>query len=175
MDPIIEATIDALRSVSHIRLFSSERGYQGRLFCALQAALDDHGILNDELILEMEYQKSPRRHQIGQRPDIILHVPTEISGAAVYENNYAVWALKLQGSPARAREDFDKLDEMFEHLGYPLGFFINIDSDAHHLRCYTGQYSNRLLAFAVRLNNGNVSIKQAQWIDNQVIEAEYID
>jgi hypothetical protein len=172
MEEIVEATIDALRSVSHVRLFRSERGYQGRLFYALQAALDDHGILNDELILEMEYQKSPARHQIGQRPDIILHIPTETSGAAVYENNLAVWALKRRASEGEARDDFAKLNEMFERLRYPLGFFINIDSESHHLDCYTGHYADRILAFAVRLIDQNVSLRQAQWIDDQIIELE---
>jgi hypothetical protein len=41
----------------------------------------------------MEYQKSARQG-LAQRPDIVFHIPAEVSGAAVTENNYEVWALK---------------------------------------------------------------------------------
>jgi len=169
---ILEATILALRSVNHIRFFGTERGYQGRFFCALQTALDEQGILGDALILEMEYQKAESRHDTRQRPDIILHIPTEVSGAPVEENNFAVWALKRRASVTEAREDFDKMDEMFELLHYPLGFFVNIDSNSHYLGHYAGSYADRLLAFALRLDDESVSIRQACWVDGQIVEVQ---
>lgn len=43
-------------------------------------------------ILEMEYQKSSR-HGLGQRPDIVFHIPAEHSRESVQANNFAVWAL----------------------------------------------------------------------------------
>ena len=61
---------------------------------------------------------------------------------------------------------------MFEHLHYPLGIFINIDSTRHHLSYYTGNYPDRIVAFAVKLGDGSVSIKQALVVDGQVIENE---
>ncbi len=60
-------------------------------------------------------------------PDIILHIPTEVSGVGVYENNFAVWALKREATKKGAIEDFKKLDKMFRDLSYPVGFFININ------------------------------------------------
>jgi len=165
---ILEATIHALRLVNHVRFFRSERGYQGRFFCMLQTFLDECGILSDDVILEMEYQKG-ERHGTHQRPDIILHIPTEVSGATVEKNNLAVWALKRRANTSRARADFEKLDWMFAHLCYPLGFFVNIDSDSHHLDCYTGSFRDRLVAFAVRLDSGNVIITHAYWIDDQIV------
>jgi hypothetical protein len=167
---IIGATIDALRSVCHVRFFRTERGYQGRFYCALQAALDMRNILSDELILEMEYQKTGPRHHTQQRPDIILHVPVEVSSAAVHENNVAVWALKRRASVADAKDDFGKLNTMFTSLHYPLGIFINIDSNYHYLSYYQGICRDRILAFAVQLDDGNVSITQASWSDYNLTE-----
>jgi hypothetical protein len=167
---IIEATILALRSVRHARFFRTERGYQGRFFCALQEILEEFGILNDDLILEMEYQKSVARHHMNQRPDIVLHIPTEVSNAPPNKNNFAAWALKCRANPAHAQDDFRKLDELFLVLDYPLGFFVNIDSDSHHLLHYSGNYPDRLIAYAVQLNDRDVSIRGARWVRGEISE-----
>jgi hypothetical protein len=119
----------------------------------------------------MEYQKA-RRHGIGQRPDIILHVPAEISGASVNENNFAVWALKHRSSEDDALDDFKKLKDMFGVLEYPLGFFINIDSTALHLDKYDGDYADRIVNFAVQLDGADVSIKMAYWENNAITEID---
>ena len=106
---IIEATICALKQVRNIRYFRSERGYQGEFFCGLNNALLEMGVLGGDLILEMEYQKVQEHHSMTQRPDIILHIPTEISQSAARENNIAVWALKRQANIKDSQADFDKL------------------------------------------------------------------
>ena len=170
---IVGATISALRSVTNTRFFRTERGYQGRFFCGLQEALDSSdSILDAVCILEMEYQKRGERHHTRQRPDIILHIPAEESGAPVSENNLAVWALKRRASQAEAIQDFDKLDVMFSELCCPLGFFVNIDSNSHHLHCYAGDYPERLVAFAVRLGNGDIAVKQAWREEGEVVEID---
>lgn len=177
---LIEATISALKSIYNERLYKTERGFQGRFYCALQAELDIRNILTEVLILEMEYQKSTR-HGTSQRPDIILHIPIEVSGAAVNENNYAVWALKLRANYTRAKDDFYKLNEMFRGLNYQNGFFINIDSENHHLvipthECenpYTDLYLSfreRLVAFAVQPGHRDASVKVAHWQNDEIIE-----
>lgn len=148
--------------MTHPRFLRSERGYQGRFYCALQASLDNRGVLQDGLILEMEYQKSSR-HGLSQRPDIILHAPAEETGAAVFENNVAVFALKLRASPDRAGEDFAKLDEVCAVLRYQLAIFINVNSEEHHIACYKGQHQDRLHSFAVRLRSGRPRITHAWW------------
>lgn len=165
---LIDATIQSLRSIRNPRLFRTERGYQGELFCELQNILKEQGIVDGVNILEMEYQKS-QRHGIRQRPDIILHVPAEISGVSVKENNFAVWALKHKSSTEDAIDDFRKLNDMFAVLEYPLGFFVNIDSATHHFGNYEGEFVDRLVTFAIRLDDGDVSIKMAYW-NNNVIE-----
>jgi hypothetical protein len=171
-DRILDATREALFSVRNPRFYSNERGYQGRLYCLLQTELENRDLVNDDRIIEMEYQKS-HRHGMAQRPDIVFHIPAEISGAGVRENNYAVWALKPAASAAVARSDFDKLDEMFEILNYPLGIFINIRSNNHHLDSYNGPYGNRLVAFAVSLINGEVLIRQAEYTPHGLREDRF--
>jgi hypothetical protein len=110
--------------------------------------LESRGILTDKVILEMEYQKS-HGHGTSQRPDIILHVPVEISGGSVRDNNFAVWALKHSGSGTAAEEDFNKLDEICVRLNYPLLIFVNIASAQTHLDRYQGPHRERIHAFAV--------------------------
>ena len=153
-DEILTATDEALRQVTELRFLRTERGFQGKFYCALQQILDEMGLLEDERILEMEYQKSAR-HGMIQRPDIILHVPAEDSGAGVAENNFAVWALKRRATTSQARQDFARLDEMFERLCYPLGIFVNIDARDHFAASYDGGFPERLRTVAV-------------WLDRQV-------
>lgn len=155
-DALIRATQAAIRQVDHLRFFATERGFHGRFYCALQTQLDQEGILTDGRILEMEYQKSGR-HGLTQRPDIVLHVPAE-AGRSVRDNNFAVWALKFRADEGDARDDFRKLNEMFEHLRYPCGFFINIDSTDPKFRHYTGAFPDRVLALAVRRGLDGVEV-----------------
>jgi len=150
-DKLMAATDEALREVIEPRFYRSERGFQGRFYCALQSVLDRKGLLKDECILEMEYQKSSR-HGMRQRPDIILHVPSEDSGRLVSEDNFAAWALKRRATQTDVFDDFDNLDEMFGGLCYPLGFFVNIDAKDHFATFYRGGFPQRLRTVAVWLD-----------------------
>jgi hypothetical protein len=147
-DEIVAATDEALRQVAEPRFLRTERGFHGRFYCALHQVLEKKGLLENGCILEMEYQKS-NRHGTNKRPDIVLHVPAEESGARVDENNFAVWALKRRASESKAREDFEKLDVMFGTLCYPLGIFVNIDTRHHRADCYVGRFPDRLRTVAV--------------------------
>lgn len=148
---MIDCTREALQAITHPRLFEPERGYCGRFSIELTRALDNRGILSDpRRLLELEYQKSEPRHGMRQRPDIVFHIPVEVSGAVDRRiNNFAVWAFKLRSQEIQAQEDFRKLDEMFEYLNYPIGFFINISDYRSFLHLYRGQYANRLYAARV--------------------------
>jgi len=159
-EALIAATETAIRSVDAARFFQTERGFHGRFYCALQAELDRAGLMANGAILEMEYQKSAR-HGLGQRPDIIFHIPTEHSGVGVRANNFAVWALKRRATVAEAREDFDKLDQMFDTLRYPLGFFVNIDAVDPMRGHYTGAHRNRLAAVAAQLDGAQINVHWA--------------
>lgn len=171
---IITSTIDAFRSITQKRFFKTERGYQGKFYCMLQPVLESKGIITESCFLEMEYQKRFNPHRTKQRPDIILHIPTEVSNESEIKNNFAVWALKYNGKCNDAINDFKKLDLMFQELDYPLGFFINIGSDKHWLDNYRGQFPDRITAFAVRLTNGLVHITQANIDKGRIIETEIV-
>ena len=157
---LIAATEAAIRAVGAARFFQTERGFHGRFYCALQAELDREGLIANGAILEMEYQKSAR-HSLGQRPDIIFHIPAEHSGAGGKENNFAVWALKRRATVAEASDDFGKLDQMFDTLRYPYGFFVNIDATDPMREHYTGAHRTRLAAVAASLDGAQVGVHWA--------------
>ena|SRR4028118_888712 len=166
---VLLATLEALRSLTQARFFRTERGYHGRFYCLLQGALEARNILGDDIILEMEYQKSARHH-ITQRPDIVLHTPAELRNTSVNVGNLAVFALKHRASLNEALDDFNKLDEMFEMLRYQLGIFINIDSAEHHIHAYHGRYGDRIHSFGVQLMQQKVIVTHACWVSDHVIE-----
>ncbi len=157
---LINATESAIRAVDAARFFQTERGFHGRFYCALQKQLEQAGLLASGAILEMEYQKS-RRHDLSQRPDIVFHIPAEYSRATVQENNFAVWALKRRATRAKAESDFVLLDEMFQSLHYPLGFFLNIDSTDPMMQHYQGAFPGRLAAVAAQLSHGETTVRWA--------------
>jgi hypothetical protein len=159
-EEIVAATDAALRAVDSARFFQTERGFHGRFYCSLQGELEALGLLCGGAILEMEYQKSTR-HRMTQRPDIVFHIPAEFSGAAVTENNFVVWALKRRATISSAQEDFDHLDEMFNHLGYPLGIFVNVDSANTMLEHYRGPHRERLKGVAVSCTTDGVEVNWA--------------
>ncbi len=167
---IIDATIDAMKLIVHKRFFQTERGYQGAFCSSLEKELDKRKILNDEIILEMEYQKS-ERHGMSQRPDIVLHVPTDkIHVLSKNVGNYAVFAFKHQASKKDAIEDFDKLDEMFWKLDYQLGIFISVNSNNHCLEFYNGRYKSKIHCFGVWLENNTVKITRAYWENDKELK-----
>lgn len=160
---ILRATVDALHQIRETRFYSTERGYQGRFYCALQKELMDRGFVDGNCILEQGYHRSAMGGEY-QRPDIVLHVPAEDSGAPAGANNFGVWALKRAANTTSAQDDFNKLDGMFHTLNYPLGVFINLDSDQHHFSAYTGPFTERLFCAAVQLVRGGVAIhRSANW------------
>lgn len=168
---ILDATKFAINLIHNKRFFNTERGYQGALFCHLHQYLLEKGLISEDVILEMEYQKSTR-HNVTQRPDIILHIPVEISGADIHENNFAVWALKRESSSNKAREDFSKLDIMFGELNYPIGIFINISAQETMLEEYKGNFKDRIYAFSIHRGDNGLLIKMANFEDGKVIEHE---
>lgn len=160
-EKFLEGFAKAIKSIKDKRYFSTERGYQGQLITELANRISIKTIFdNNNVILEQEYQKTLKSHGISFRPDIILHVPYE---SGLYSNrqsgNYAVIQLKLRASPTKAREDFRKLDSMFAKLDYPLGIFLNINSDKTFCDSYSGRHSQRLHCFAVKLADNEVIVK----------------
>lgn len=155
---------DSLKAINEERLFSTERGYQGQLLSELDRRLKTKIILITGIIIEQEYQKKLEEHGIKIRPDIIIHIPfkDKIHPSRNY-GNYVVIQLKLNATKDTAIEDFEKLDLMFDknNLDYPLGIFININSDLTFFDSYSGDYKNRLHCFAVKLSDNKVLIYES--------------
>lgn len=165
---LIEATRQAISQVRNPRYFSSERGYQGQFYSQLQSILEAQNIITADLILETEYQKRAATHSMTQRPDMILHIPREITQAAANENNYCVWALKRNSTQEDAFDDFNKLDSMFSDLCYPWGIFINIASQNHFLELYRGDFPERIAGISVQLQDDELLVNVAVIQNNEL-------
>jgi len=148
----VAITFQAITNVKHPRFWETERGFHGEFHAVLREILISERIIRYAgPILEQEYQKSAR-HGLSQRPDSILHMPARQWGLKRYEGNFAVWALKRRSS-----EDEAKL------LRYPLGFFLNVDSERTFARVYRGQHAERIHCISCRLNaDGIFSLRHAQ-------------
>lgn len=165
---MIPTIVTALRGVTAPRFFETERGYQGELLARLHAALPEIG-LPGGVIVEQEYQKRFKEHGITVRPDIIIHVPTP-EGHNRRKGNFVVFELKRRATLDNAQEDFGSLDAVIRALDYPLGVFVNIDSDDTHARLYQGAYGERIHFFAVRLVDEAVQLRHAHCAGDQLIE-----
>ncbi len=153
---------DSIRAITDERYFSTERGYQGHLIAELKGRLNIKLIFIGNPIVEQEYQKTLKNHKITKRPDIIIHIPHE---RKIYksrrEGNFIAIQIKRKASKKKAKEDFDKIDLMFRELDYPLGIFLNMNSDITFFDSYFGDYKDRLHCFAVRLVDNKVIIHES--------------
>ena len=105
-------------------------------------------------MLEMEYQKSRSEHDGRKRPDILLHIPVEISGARPNQNNFVVWALKREGKVRGIKKEIINFHYMFNTLNYQFGIFLNINSDNSFKEKFEKQFQGKVISFAVKLENG---------------------
>lgn len=159
MDEVLQAIRDSLSAITNRRFYETERGFQGEFGSELRNRLKQ--LVMDDFLVEHEYQKTLKDHGIRIRPDLVIHIPFESSGfEARTEGNCAAIELKLRAEQEQANDDFTHLSTMCEKLGYPLGVFINVDSDQTHLTGYEGPYKERIRAFAVQLVDNEVLIHE---------------
>jgi hypothetical protein len=147
---------DALQQIIEPRFYETERGYQGDLVARISRYIG-----NEEYIVEQEYQKQKRKHNLTIRPDILIHQPfNPRRHASRSDGNLAAIELKLDATPEDAQNDLEKLRSIMTTLNYPLGVFANIGSNNTHFDSASRDFSGRLVMFAVTLNNGVVSISE---------------
>ncbi len=159
MEGILQAVRDSLSSVTHPRFYETERGFQGEFGVELRNRLRD--MVMDDHLIEHEYQKTLKDHGITIRPDLVIHIPFDESRfGSRSEGNYAVIELKLRASRAEALEDLTHISTMCQKLDYPLGIFINIDSDETYFDAYEGPYKERMQTFAVQLTDEGILIHE---------------
>jgi len=145
---------EAVAAIKELRLFNTERGYQGALVHELKTRIANAEFPGDPMV-EQEYQKSLPNHGIKIRPDVIIHIPFE---RGVTRNraqgNFAAVELKLRSTGAQADRDFGSLELMKERLGYPITIFLNIDSRKTYAERCPPSISKQTTCFAVSLKDG---------------------
>lgn len=150
---------NSLKAINEKHFFSREMGYQGRLLSELEKRINIKRTFLGNIAVDQEYQKALKKHGINKRPDLIIHVPyIEKIHPSRRHGNYVVIQLKLCASEKRAKEDFKKMDLMYKKLDYPLGIFLNVNSDKTFFDSYSGDYKERLHCFAVKLADNKVLI-----------------
>ena len=168
---IIDQTIAALKQINVPRYFTTERAFVTEFHHHLRNKIEDIELFPPETILETEVQKRNKDHfGVTQRPDLLIHIPIE-TGLTDNpdENNFVVYAFKRNGSLKPVRNDFKKLDIMFEKLNYNLGIFINIGAyPRSYLHIYQGSYKERIHEITNILVDGNVYVKHACFQNNEV-------
>lgn len=168
VEQIINKTCLAIRQITTPRYYTTERGFVPEFYKELSRQFENDNPFPNNTILESEVQKSSAKHYgIKQRPDILIHIPIE-TGLTTHanENNFVVYAFKLNATQAKAVEDFDKLEQMFNLLNYEIGIFINISSHpTSYLNNYQGQFRNRIHEFSIALAGGQVLINHTYFVE----------
>jgi len=159
---------ESLQSISEALLYADERGFQGALLHELNARLG-HGVLQDDPVIQQEYQKRMRHHGIKIRPDIIVHVPFERGGMdGRDEGNFVAIELKRRATAKQASHAFASLAKMKKALKYPLTVFINVDSAETLAALCPKSIADQTVCFAARLEDGKPVVKS----EGPVIGAE---
>jgi hypothetical protein len=127
---LVDVIVQAIKQIRNRRFYCSERGFQGELKSSLDNLLRKRHLFSDRAIIEEEYQKTIRYHHISHRPDLIVHIPFEegIAGSRE-EGNFVALEIKMRAGRDDAISDFSKLDDYITLLKYPLGIFINMNSE----------------------------------------------
>ncbi|MEO8360356.1 MAG: hypothetical protein ABI672_10025 [Vicinamibacteria bacterium] len=138
----------SLEAVTAPRFFETERGFQGDFAANLRGLVASSLSLAKDCIIESEYQKSLKTHRTAIRPDVVVHIPTVLTGNRTADNFLAI-ELKLRATAADAQSDFESLDTLMDALEYETAAFINISSDRTHADVYRGGYPDRIHCFAI--------------------------
>ena len=160
-EKLLEAIRDSLAEITASRFYETERGFQGELIAELRKRLTD-SVLPERAILEQEYQKRLKTHGLDIRPDIIIHEPFDQTRHSNRQSgNHAVFELKRRAAEVGASQAFDSLGKMLQVLDYPIGIFVNIDSDATFSASVPKDFQDRIVCFAVRLGaDGKPEVRQ---------------
>lgn len=159
-DAFLEKLITAMSKITHPRYYESERGYQGALHAELHTLLTE--INFEEAIVEQEYQKRIKEHNINIRPDLIIHIPFDSKRHnSRREGNFVVFELKLGSklNKTNALADYESLAIMCEMLSYPYAIFIIINGDESYLNYYEGPHKDKILVIKVKLVETKVVIE----------------
>ncbi len=158
---LVEAIRESLSQITNSRFFQTERGYQAELYAEIRKRLPAIRGLHEDVIIEQEFQKRANAHGLTLRPDLIIHVPFDNGRHSDRrEGNYICFELKLRATAAEARSAYQHMSRLMQHLNYPVGIFVNIDSTQTHISETPKQTEGRFFGFAVSLPNGVVQLHE---------------
>ncbi len=154
-EALLSSLNDALLAFSCPRFFETERGFQGQLLIELDKRIK----LKPQVIVEQEYQKSSKLHGLTIRPDIIIHEPfVPLRHSCRNIGNAAVIELKMKANIADAIADFQSLESMINVLRYPVGIFVNINSNETHSNLVPDSIKGRVVCFTISLLDGKACV-----------------
>lgn len=155
----INKLVSAMCRITHPRYYESERGYQGALQVQLHTELAE--LEWEGAIIEQEYQKRIKEHNVNIRPDLIIHVPFDDGiHHSRDEDNFVVFELKLgvSLSKKKALADYESLANMCEALSYPYAVFIIINGDESFLNDYNGPHKDKIIVLKTKLSKDGVAV-----------------
>src|SRR5947209_1684992 len=105
MEQFLTVFKEGVARIKEVRLFNTERGYQGALVHELKRGIAKAEFPGDPIV-EQEYQKTLPNRGINIRPDLIIHIPFE-RGVTLHrdEGNFAAVEIKLRSTAAQADKD----------------------------------------------------------------------
>jgi len=159
------------KTLTNERYWKSERAFQSEFYCFLKEQHETINLFPKGAILESEYQKKLDEHGLRLRPDLIVHMPTEITHANVRKNNYLLIQFKVHATLRKAIADFKKINDLIRILDYPIGIFINVDSEGKEfLASYSrGEYKQRIHEISVYREDGETIIRHVSYINGEIV------
>jgi len=171
-DQIIRLLANSIRlTLTNERYWKSERAFQSEFYCILKEQCGVKNLFPKDAIFETEYQKRLDLHNLRRRPDLIVHIPTEMTNADVRENNYLVVQFKVKATLRKAIADFKKINELIAKLNYPMGVFINVDSEGKaFLGTYSkGEYKEKIHELSVYIKYEEIVIRHDYYSNGNIV------
>ena len=170
---IINLTINAIRQIPGPKHFRTLKDFIPEFQSKLTQILRETDLFPDGTIVEILKQKNNPGH-IGfkLKPGLVIHIPVEAQEEDTNENNFVFIAFNCGLNPARVRNNFYTLFQMFEGLNYKTGILINIGRypDTYLLsigRNYTE--TDRLHELSIGYKNGHTHIQHTYFREQGII------
>jgi len=170
---IINLTINAIRQMSGPEHLRTLKIFIPEFQSKLTQKLRETDLFPDGTIVEILKQKSnPAHHGFKLKSGLVIHIPVEAQEEDTNDNNFVFIAFNCGLNPARVRNNFYTLFQMFEGLNYKTGILINIGRypDTYLLsigRNYTE--TDRLHELSIGYKNGHTHIQHTYFREQGII------
>ena len=151
---------EALEAITEPRFFATERGFQGELLAGLRARLHEAYFPGDPVV-EQEYQKRMREHDIRIRPDLIVHIPFERDLTRVRrDGNFVAVEIKRDINDVPAA--FENLAVIERALDYALTVLVMVNSPDTCAGQCPADIAPKTVCFAAQLENGKPVVRMQE-------------